>query len=212
MGFGWLLLFGGAAMGALVRLGLPRVAWSFAGAALMLGATGYALQGRPFQPGHPAAGAATGREDDPALTDLRDKMLGRYTLDAAYLVAADAMARGGDRRAAVQVLLGGIRKLPRSLVLWTALGTAYAEHDRQVSPPARFAFEQAARLAPTHPAPPFFLGLAMVRAGDPAAARPLWARAMALSPAGVSYRRDIAVRLALLDRYLAMSGGQPPTP
>jgi cytochrome c-type biogenesis protein CcmH/NrfG len=82
-----------------------------------------------------------------------------------------------------------------------------AAHDgNTVSPPARFAFEQAVRIAPSHPAPPFFLGLAHIRADDYAAARPLWARAVALSPAGASYRRDIALRLALLDRLLARQG------
>ena len=72
-----------------------------------------------------------------------------------------------------------------------------------MSQPARFAFDQAMRIAPDHPAPPFFLGLAHVRADEYAAARPLWARAAALSREGASYRRDIALRLALLDRLLA---------
>ena len=42
-----------------------------------------------------------------------------------------------------------------------------------------------------------------VRIDDYAAARPYWARAAALSPKGTSYRRDIDLRLALLDRLLA---------
>jgi cytochrome c-type biogenesis protein CcmH/NrfG len=131
-------------------------------------------------------------------------MFGRYTLDAAYLTAADAMTRTGDSESAVRVLLGGLDRIPRSLPLWTALGSAMAAHDgNTLSPPARFAFEQAIRIAPTHPAPPFFLGLAHVRAEEYAAARPYWARAAALSPEGASYRRDIALRLALLDRLLA---------
>ena len=74
-----------------------------------------------------------------------------------------------------------------------------------MSPAARLAFERAMRLAPEHPAPPYYAGLAYVGAGEFAKARPLWARAVALSPAGAGYRRDLALRLALLDRYLALT-------
>ena len=207
MGLVWLLALGLGAMALLAALKLARPLWSLLGAALMLGATGYALQGSPIQPGSPAKPAAVAVPEDPALLELRDAMLGRYTLDAAYLTAADAMTRTGDSESAVRVLLGGINRIPRSLALWTALGSAMAAHDGSLSPPARFAFDQAMRIAPTHPAPPFFLGLAHVRADDYAAARPYWARAAALSPEGASYRRDIALRLALLDRLLAE---QPP--
>lgn len=204
MGLVWLLVLGLGAMGLLAVLGLGRSLWSFAGAALMLGATGYALQGSPMLPARPVAASARTVPEDPALIDLRDRMLGRYTLDAAYLTAADAMTRTGNAEAAIRVLLGGINRIPRSFALWTALGTAYATHDgNRVSPPARFAFEQAMRLAPAHPAPPFFLGLAHVRADEYAAARPLWARAVRLSPENASYRRDLALRLMLLDRLLA---------
>ena len=73
----------------------------------------------------------------------------------------------------------------------------------QVSPPALLAFRRAAQLAPEHPAPPFYLGMAYVRAGQFREARPYWARALALSPEGQSYSREIALRLALLDRLLA---------
>lgn len=204
---GWVILamLGAGAMGLLVRFRLGRAVWSLAGAALMLGATGYALQGRPTLGAQPAMAAVPAAADDAELIALRDQMLGRFSGDGAYLVAADAMTRSGDQRAAVQVVLGGIRAIPESVLLWTGLGNALAAHDGgQVSPPALFAFQQAARLSPHHPAPPFFLGLAYVRAGNFDAARPLWARALALTPPGASYRKDIAVRLALLDRYLAM--------
>ena len=98
--------------------------------------------------------------------------------------------------------------MPESVSLWTVLGSTLARHDAdQVSPPALFAFQQAARLSPDHPGPPFFLGLAYVRAGNLAAARVPWARALALSPATAPYRAPIAERLALLDRYLTLTGG-----
>ncbi len=211
MGWVWLAFLAAGAMTLMAVLGVRSALWSFVGAALMLGAAGYAWQGSPALGGSaPDPRAATPRED-PGTTQLRDEMVGRFTLDAAYLVASDAMGERGDDRSAIRVLLGGIGKLPNSYALWTALGTAYARHDAgQVSPAARFAFARAKRLAPAHPAPPFFEGLAHLRAGDFAAARPYWVRALALTPNGVSYRRELALRLALLDRLLAMQQPGPP--
>ncbi len=205
MGYLWLAVIAVAVCALLAAMKVDRLLWSMVASALMLGAAGYAWQGQPALAGHPATTGLAPTPDDSAMLDLRDQMLERYTGAAAYLVAADAMTRIGDRRAAVQVLLGGIRIAPKSLVLWTGLANALSAHDaNQVSPPALFAFQQAMRLAPKHPAPPFFLGLAYVRAGDFAKARPYWARALALTPTDISYRGEIATRLALLDRFLAM--------
>lgn len=209
-GWVWLAVLGAASFGALALLRVDRLLWTMVASALMLGAAGYAWQGEPGMVGHPVTTGLVRSEDDSDMIALRDRMLGRFTGQAAYLVAADAMMRIGDKRAAVQALLGGIRLAPDSLLLWTGLGNALAAHDGdQVSPPALFAFQQAARIAPRHPAPPFFLGLAYVRAGDFERARRYWARALALTPRSVSYRRDIEIRLALLDRFLAMKAAAP---
>ncbi|MGI4731529.1 MAG: tetratricopeptide repeat protein [Janthinobacterium lividum] len=203
MGFVALLGLGLAAAALLWRLRIARPLWSLVGAAMMLGATGYALQGRPALPGHPTEADAKAIEVDPGLVMLREDMFGRFTADAAYMTASDAMLRSGDAGAAVQVMLGGIRQYPGSIQLWTGLGTALVAHDGdQVSPPALLAFQQATRLSPRHPGPPFFTGLAYVRAGRFAEARPYWRRALALSPADAPYRAPITVRLALLDVYL----------
>ena len=213
MGFLTLAILAAAAFGLLALLGLKRPLWAVAGAALMLGATGYALQGRPFTPGQPARPQAEIVPPEPELINLRERMLGRLTGDWSYLVAADAMRRAGEDGLAVKAILGGIRRIPNSLMLWVGLGDALAAHDGgRVSPPALFAFQQAMRISPQHPAPPFFLGLALARSGDLPAARRYWLRALALSPAGASYRQDIAIRLVLLDRLAAEMGeqGQPP--
>jgi len=212
---GWLTLaiLGAAAFGAIVLLGVRRPLWSMVGSALMLAAAGYALQGRPSMPAAPAQPIVSAEATDPELIELRNRMLGRFSGDGAYLVAADAMARQGEERAAVRVIIGGIRKIPNSLMLWVGLGSAYAAHDGgQVSPPALFAFQQASRISPLHPAPPFFLGQAYVEAGDFAEARRYWARALALSPQEASYRRDIAMRLAILDRFLALQSAEEAPP
>jgi cytochrome c-type biogenesis protein CcmH len=202
---GWLalLLVGGVATLILWRSGIARSLWAFVGAAMMLGAAGYALQGRPLLPGHPVESDAEPIEVDPSMVELRSAMLGRFSADGAYLIASDAMMRSGDKRMAVQAVLGGLARYPRSVTLWTGLGSALQVHDGVVSPASLFAFKRAARLAPLHPAPPFFLGLAYIRAGEFATARPYWAHALTLTPATVSYRKDIALRLSLLDQFLA---------
>lgn len=205
MGYILLLVVGVAAFGALALLGAPRVLWTTLAAALVLGAIGYVWQGRPSLAGASARPNAVPGDTEPTLIELRGRMMGRFTADAAYFTMADAMLRSGDRDAAAKVMLGGVRALPRSYMLWTGLGTALAARDDdQVSPAALLAFRQAIRLAPNHPAPVFYLGLAYVRAGDPARGRLLWRRALEMSPPGVSYRRDIAELLMMLDQMSRM--------
>lgn len=204
---GWLMLalIGAAAAATLFVVGVTRPLWSMAGAALMLGAAGYASQAHPGLPEHRAVADAAPVAVASEIVELRNALLGRFTGDGAYLMASDALMRSGSRGSGANVVLLGLNHYPRSLTLWTGLGTALAQHDGTMSPAAKLAFDQATRLAPEHPAPPFFEGLAYIQSGDLRTARPYWARSLALSPAGVSYRRDIALRLAALDFVLARS-------
>lgn len=205
-GFVALALIGAVAFAAMIALRLPRMLWSFAGAALFLGAAGYAWQGRPALAASPATPSADPVALAPESIDLRNRLLGRFTADTAYLVASDAMLRAGDRRAAAQVVMGGVRALPRSFILWTQLGTNLTILDGdQVSPAAKLAFQRAVQLAPQHPAPPYYAAIAYVRAGDLPLARRLLARAVALSRPGTEYRRQIAGQLTVLDRFIAAS-------
>lgn len=206
MGYLTLALLGGVAFAALAALRVARPLWSLVGAALFLGAAGYAWQGRPLQAGADAVPQMASASIEPETIALRDSLLGRFTQDTAYLIASDAMTRSGDTRAAAQVMLGAVRKLPNSFIAWTWLGTTLAQDAGQVVPPALLAFRRAAQLAPEHPAPPFYAGMAYVRAGDLATARAYWQHAVALSPAGSGYRRDIEVRLALLEQLVRTGG------
>lgn len=175
----------------------------FGAAAAMLAAAGYAWQGQPGQAAAPVRAASRAASSDVERIALRDAMVGRFGSDSAYAVAGDAMLRAGSPDAAVRAILGGIDRYPDSLALWTELGSVMALRDRALSPAAKFAFARAASLNLQHPAPYFFLGLTQVRHQDFAAARRSLALALALSPPGASYRRDIALRLALLDRFLS---------
>lgn len=213
---GWLILLAIAAFSAavLALLRFPWRLWTIPATALMLGAAGYAWQGRPDLAGHPVAAVERAGTVDPGLIALRDAMFGRFNFDSAYFIGADAMTRAGAPDHAVGIMLGGVRKAPQDAALWTILGLKLAEHDgQQLSPPARFAFQRALDLWPTHPGPPYFYGVALVRAGELAEARPYWAEAVARTPANASYRAELVQRLALLDALLASApAGAQPTP
>ena len=209
MGWVMLLLIGLASGVLLWRLSLPRLVWTMAGAALLFGATGYALQGTPNLPASPAKPQSNKLDVAADIVELRGAFFGRYTADAAYQTAADAMIRISDPASAVKVTLGGINRNPRSPSLWTELGSVLVTHDAgNVSPAALFAFRRAMILAPRHPGPPFFLGLGYAQSGQLENARLWWQRSLQLTPPGASYRNAIAERLMLLDQFIAMNKAQ----
>lgn len=205
MGWAMLALVVAFALGVLAWFRLPRALWTSVGTVLMLGAAGYALQGAPTLPGavpHPLKDPSAA---SPALSELRSAMWGRFTEEAAYEAAFDALLRDGDTRSAVTLAVSGIRKYPNSAELWTDLGSALVANDHTLSPPARYAFMRAIAITPHHPAPYFFLGMGMVEAGQYADARTEWAAALARTPERASYRSQIADRLAALDRVIAIT-------
>lgn len=208
MGWAALALIAFAATALLWRLGMGRSLWTASLAALTLGATGYALQGRPRLAAQAARPAALAGDVDPDLSALRLAMFGKYTYAETFFIASDGMIRAGSPGSAVRILRSGVEGAKSNAAVWTAMGSAYAAHDGEtVSPAARLSFDRAMQLAPEHPGPPFFLGTAYVRAGDFRTARAWWARALALTPAEARYRPEIATRLALLDRLLEMDAG-----
>src|SRR3546814_13553874 len=85
----------------------------------MLSATGYALQGRPDEPGSPAEADTQRIEIDPGIVKLRGAMMGNFPAETPYLADSDATIRPGAPAAAAAVLLGGIRQMPKDMVLWT---------------------------------------------------------------------------------------------
>ena len=204
---GWLILGGlAAATGvALWRLGLPRLLASLTGAAMMLGAAGYSLQGRPGLSGAPVELRRERREIDSDRVSMRLLLFGRFGSTAQYFVAADALERSGSPGSAVRLLLGALRGDPRNPALWSGLGLAIQQNDGgAMSPPARFAFDQALRVQPTAPGAFYFYGLAWIIAGEPQRARDAWRAALVRTAPGSPQRRAIAERLTALDEMLAM--------
>lgn len=208
---GWIALaaIGAAAFALLWLLGLPRTLWSFAGAALMLGAAGYALQARPELPGAPVAASKKARADEPELHKLRGDMFGRFTTIDGYFFAADALVRGGDPDKAARMMLGGVRSSPHDPSLWTWLGMTLVEADNgTMSPAASLAFRRGMTLAPRHPGPAFFYGLAQARAGNLDAALPWLRKALELTPPNAAYRGDVERTLRSVTLFAAMRAQQ----
>ena len=210
---GWAML-GAVALATAIVLAatrFPKRMWTVAATGLMLGAAGYAWQGSPTLAGHPVSAESRKGEVDADMVAMREAMFGKYgTAVYSYATAAESMVREGRLDLATAVWLSAVRKYPEDYALWTGLGLALAEHDgNQISPAAQLAFEKALALHPTHPGPPFFLGLALVRAGRFAEARPYWAKAVELAPATISYRDELRIRLFLLDRFLASQAERP---
>jgi cytochrome c-type biogenesis protein CcmH/NrfG len=115
-------------------------------------------------------------------------MTGQFDYADIWLNMADALESRGRTEDAARLLASQVKRHPGDYKLWIGLGNALADHSRTLSPAARFAFERAAKLAPGHPAPPFFLGLAEARSGNPQEAARLWRNILANAPADVSWR------------------------
>ncbi|MBB5687418.1 tetratricopeptide repeat protein [Sphingobium boeckii] len=209
---GWLIIVAMAlvAAGALWKIGrLPRESYELVGAALLLGLSGYAWQGHPAQAGSPIAQKSKNAEVDPALVEQRKNMTGRFSGEAQWLDTADAYARYGSTRDAVNVMRGAVKEYPNNATLWTGLGSALLNHGNGImSPAAQFAFERALKLQPQHPGPPFYLGLSLLQAGQPDKALQVWTDQLAATPRDAPWHADLEQRVSRLRTEM----GLPPLP
>jgi cytochrome c-type biogenesis protein CcmH/NrfG len=155
-------------------------------AAMMIGGAGYALQGRPGLVGAPRQGSA--RSAPLPLTEPRHAIFGQFTASERWLIIADSFASRGDTGEAIGAVRAGLRASPRDAALWTGLGNALVDHAGMVTPAASLAYDRAAALAPRHPGPLFFRGLAQARSNQRKEALATWERALALTPPNASYR------------------------
>ncbi|WP_300974666.1 hypothetical protein [Sphingomonas sp. LHG3406-1] len=225
MGWIWLFVLLIATAGGLSLAGKLRgAALQVSLAALMLGAAGYAYQGRPGLPGAPREGGLS----RPALplTEARQAMLGNFTAGERYLIIADSYARRGNTDEELGAIRAGLKAYPRDLALNIGLANALVDHAQMVTPAAELAFERAQQLAPQHPAPLFFHGLALARSGDLERGLVQFRAALALAPPGTSYRPMIEQGVLLLGnsiteqqmvpnqapRQAAPSAAPPPPP
>jgi cytochrome c-type biogenesis protein CcmH len=196
---GWLilLLFVAAGIALLWLLKVRGAALTASVAALLIGASGYALQGRPYSPG-----VSTQETVEGALVPLaeaRHAFFERFTPAESWLVMAEALERRGRTEDSAALLQNAIRRRPGDVQLWIGLGNALVAHSNGLMPPAELAYRRAAALNPDHPAPLFFYGLARARSGDPASARLIWLQLLDAAPATARWRPLVEAGVAALD-------------
>ena len=197
---GWLilLLLIAASAGALWLLKVRGGLLTAAGAALVFGAAGYALQGSPGLPDAPANAGAE-RSVIP-LTEARHAFFGNFSAEESWLGMSEGLARAGNTEDAVGILQNAVGRYPGSVQLWIGLGNALVDHAHGLTPPAELAYRRAAELAPGHPAAPFFYGLALARSGDRAGAVAVWQRILATAPPKASWRPLVELGVVTLSK------------
>jgi cytochrome c-type biogenesis protein CcmH len=198
MGWLLLLLLGAAAMALLWALGLRGGLLTAGAAALLLGASGYALQGHPALPGVPAAGDE-GRDVFP-LTDARHAFFGHFTPAESWLRISEALARDGKSEEAVGILQNAVKRYPGDPQLWIGLGNALVDHARGLTPPAELAYQRAEEVAPGHPGARFFFGLALARSGNREAAVAIWRDILQTAPKDAEWRPLVEQGVTALDQ------------
>lgn len=185
---GFLILLGIAGVAALLlRLfGLRGPLLQLGAAMLLFGGAGYAIQGRPSLQGAP--GERAQRAAPVPLTELRRAFFGQFTSSERWLIIAESYSRRGNSEDAVRAVRRGLDFAPGDIQLWIGLGNALVDHSRALTPAAELAYRRAAELAPGHPAPKFFFGLALARSGQPELAVALWRDVLASAPPNAGWR------------------------
>ena len=196
MGWITLLLLIVAALGFLWLLGVRGGLLTASAAALLLSASGYALQGSPDLPAARAQGGE-GHDIFP-LTDARHAFFGYFTPAESWLRMSEALARDGQSEDAVNILQNAVKRYPGDPQLWIGLGNALVDHARGLTPPAELAYKRAAALAPGHPGAPFFYGLALARSGDRQGAIAVWQQILKTAPAKAEWRPLVEQGVAAL--------------
>ena len=196
-GWGVLVLLLAVSLAAAWLLRLRGAMLQLTAAALLIGAAGYALQGRPSLAGSPAERTASTQVVP--LTGARRAFFGEFSGNEHWLIMSESLARGGRTADAVGLLRSAVSEHPRDVALWVGLGNALVDHSRVLTPASELAFKRAQELAPDHAAAPFFYGLALARSGDREGAIVKWRQVLANAPADASWRPLVEDAVAALD-------------
>jgi cytochrome c-type biogenesis protein CcmH/NrfG len=170
--------------------------WQVAAAALLLGMTGYALQGRPALPAAPAKSLSAEEDAAKQLVDMRADMDQSFGGAKRWLTTADAFAKQGDYHLSASYIQSGLRQNPNDPDLWSALGLQLMlASDGQMSPPAQLAFDKARAIRPNYPAPYYFAGLARLFGGDVPGAVLLWEKTLSLATPNAKWKPRLESQL-----------------
>lgn len=171
------------------RMKMPLLPVGFA---LAVGLAGYLLTSNPALPSKPAPPRAIDANAAPQLEAARQRLLQNTGDVGAWLLFADILSHQGKTEQAIEGLSMAAKAMPDVPDLWVGLGNALTRHaDGFITPAARLAFGRASAIAPDHPGPPYFLGLAWLQAGEPDEALKVWQDLYARSPKDAPYRPEL---------------------
>jgi cytochrome c-type biogenesis protein CcmH/NrfG len=204
---GWLIavLLALLALGGVWRFArLDRNGVQLLAAALLLAMAGYAWQGSPGLTGSPRRPPERQHLPDSEFAAMRQDLLGRFDTADRWLTIADMYQRNGDSQSAAGVIRSALREHPRDANLWVGLGDALVIHGGGImSPAAELAFQRAALIAPGHPGPKFFYGLALAQGGRLDEAERVWRALLVTAPPSDAWRGAIEERLRMLEQLRA---------
>lgn len=206
MGWLFIIVLALVAFVALWRFGrLDRGGLQFLAASLLLAFAGYAWQGHPDLAGAPHPPPEHRDIPPNEFAKIRHDLLGRFDTADRWLTMAEAFSQDGDTKGAVEIIRAGLREHPNDADLWVGLGNALVMHGGGLmSPAAQLAFDRAAALAPNHPGPKFFYGLALAQSGHLDEAEKVWRDLLATAPPNAMWRGAIEQRLQMIDQAKAM--------
>ena len=208
---GWFVLLAMALLlfAALWRFGrLESGPLQFLLSALLLALAGYAWQGAPDLAGNPKKPAARAAAAPGPFAAMRRDIFGGFDRADRWLILAESFQRNGNSRDGALVIRSGLRANPRNAILWTGYADALVQHGGGLNPAADLAFRRAQGLAPRHPGPFLFHGIALFQGGRFAEAEQAWRAALARAPAGAAWREGLEQQLRLIAE--ARAAGQIP--
>lgn len=214
MGWVALGLLAAASFAFMAFLGhLPKGYWQIAAAAILLGMTGYALQGHPAAPSAPAKSVAAKQDAAVQLVEMRADMDQSFGSAKRWLVTADSFAKQGDYPLSASYIQSGLQNEPENPDLWSALGLQLMlASDGQMSPPAQLAFDKARAIRPNYPAPYYFSGLARLFGGDLNGAILLWEKALTLATPNAKWKPRLESQLQAAKALQMQEAAQRVTP
>lgn len=197
-------------LGCLAGLGLRGLARLAALGVLILGLGGYALRGAPEASGtqarHSMPDTLGARA---AAAQARTRLLKDPADIPAWIALSVALGSTGKTEQAAEGLTRALAAMPDQPDLWVALGESLVAHNKGlVSPAARLAFDRASRIAPDHPAPRYYLGLAWLQAGKPDQALETWQALLASTPADAPWRDNIVRKVKAAQTMIAAGVGR----
>lgn len=180
---------------------------------LALAIGGYAVTGRPGLKSAPAPARSINPDLTPEAEQASKQLLENFGDVRAWLTLSDALIRADRTETAVAALESGLEAIPGNADLWVQLGIALVAHaDGEVVPAARLAFDRASRLAPDHPAPAYFLGLAWLQSGNIDQALATWTALQDRSPPDAEWRPMLERQIAAARKMAQMGVGQGAEP